>query len=79
MIRARSRARTWALLALAAASLAGCASIDFPDRLPGASPGETAQADAAASRADVEKRQRRLARKRDKACEKHPDRCDSGG
>jgi hypothetical protein len=67
-----------AVLALAlTASLAGCGSIDFPDELPAGAPASAAKADndTAASRADVEKRQRRLARKRDKACEKHPENC----
>jgi hypothetical protein len=70
------RRSSLALLVLAAvASLATCAPIDIPPP-PVGGPTASAGDDTAASRREAEQRQRRLARKRDKACEKHPDRCD---
>lgn len=72
------RARPLVLLALAAAvGLTACAPIDLPAP-PVGSPGDEASAGASPldRQSEVEKRQRRLARKRDKACEKHPERCD---
>lgn len=60
----------------AAFGLAACESIEFPPPSePAGAPAASSADSAEASRSDVEKRQRRLARKRDKACEKHPDRC----
>ncbi len=67
--------RASTLLALALATgLAACAPIDIPAPPIGPTAASGAD-DGAASRQEVEKRERRLARKRDKACEKHPERC----
>jgi hypothetical protein len=61
----------------AAFGLAACESIEFPaPSEPAGAPVASSADNADAARKDVEKRQRRLARKRDKACEKHPERCE---
>lgn len=65
------------LIVLAAVlGLAACGSIAFPPPSePDGAPVASSADKADAARSDVEKRQRRLARKRDKVCEKHPNRC----
>lgn len=69
----------FALPVLAAiAAVTACAPIDMPAP-PVGSARASAGDEAAASRSEVERRQRRLARKRDKACAEHPERCGDAG
>ncbi|MDQ0466855.1 hypothetical protein QO010_004651 [Caulobacter ginsengisoli] len=71
-------ARSLILLALAPIlAMAACAPIDIPAPPVGGPPVASAGDDAAMSRSEVERRQRRLARSQEKICKKHPDRCES--